>query len=150
MLMLIPPIIMTAQPKETVVPLLVLSLQHTTHEERVQWFKDNGQDYPVIIEVRGPNSDGLINFVGRELRGLQFTGLSGLVMVITNDVPYASQDYEAILLRKRGKLFNIFENPDMDYIDKRVLHQEVVALYNAVYDCDIFHELFPELYPKSK
>lgn len=128
-----------------VVPLQVLSLEHATDEQRVQWFKDNGEKYPVMVEVSGANSDEIINFVGRNMRGLQYTGLSGLVLVITNDPPYYKPADQCIVLRKNGELYNIFENPDLDDIDDILLHDEIIALYNEVHGGDVIIELYPEL-----
>lgn len=132
-------------PKKEIVPLQVLSLQHATHEQRLQWFKDNGDKYPVMVEVRGANSDDFINFVGSEMRGLQFTGLSGLVLVVSNDAPYVDQNNQSIMLYKRGAVFNFFKNPDMDYITQTLLRDEIIVLYDAAHGTNTLYDMHPSL-----
>lgn len=131
--------------KKEIVPLQVLSLTHATHEQRLQWFKDNGDKYPVMVEVRGANSDDFINFVGSEMRGLQFTGLSGLVLVVSNDTPYVDQNNQSIMLYKRGAVFNFFKNPDMDYITQTLLRDEIIVLYDAAHGTKTLYDLDPAL-----
>lgn len=127
-----------AQSKATssndVIPLQVYDLTKMTHDERNKWIVYAGRlDKPVIVEVAGANSEEFWITVGKTMRGLQYGGLSNLVLVKTNDSKYHEQSDEVIFLYERGKLVTVFENPPNDISLKVQLQEIIMKLYDRVH-----------------
>lgn len=129
----------TSHKEPAVVPMQVLDLTKLSNQDRITWIVINGQkDMPVIVEVAGANSEDLFVTVGKTMRGLQYGGLSNLVLVQTNDEPGANPQDEKVWLYLNGKVTGVLKNPVGDSGVKALLQRKIMKLYDRAYGTNFY------------